>query len=181
LQGSNRNLQQNKKEKPMPYWVKCVLIGFWGGLTMSAMGYIAYLLNFSAYGPALVLSPWALGDWTNETASQIVGIFALALLSILAALVYKVLLAQWYSMWVGVAYGIVIWFVVFYVFNPMFPKLEPLGDLDQNTLVTTFCIYLLYGLFIGYSVCFEYHELNSPSHEDGNQQNHGKQANKREA
>ncbi|HEX6922558.1 MAG TPA: YqhR family membrane protein [Bacillales bacterium] len=165
MQGQDRKLQQDNKPKPMSYGTKCVLIGFWGGLICGVIGFIAYLLNFTAFGPALALAPWALGDWKNELLGQIVGIFAIALLSILTSLVYKVILARWYTMWLGVVYGAVIWFVIFYVLNPIFPGLKSIADFDKNTLISSICLYIFYGLFIGYSVSFEYHELNNPNGE----------------
>ncbi|HEX7065089.1 MAG TPA: YqhR family membrane protein [Bacillales bacterium] len=162
MQDQDRKIKQDNKQKPQSFTSKCVLIGFWGGLICGVISYIAYLLNFTALGPALILKPWVLGDWKHELLGQIVGIFAIALLSILTALVYKMILARWYTMWVGICYGVVLWFVVFYVLNPIFPGLKSIADFDKNTLVTTICLYILYGLFIGYSVSFEYHELNQP-------------------
>lgn len=169
MQGSDRKIQQDNRKRPVSFTVKCVVIGFWGGLIMSAIGYFAYLLNFTTFGPALVLAPLALGSWKTETTGQIVGIFVVALLSILTALVYKFALARWYTMWVGVVYGAVIWFIVFYVLNSIFPSLEPFDEFNTNTLVTTMCLYILYGLFIGYSICFDYHQLNTPSEGESNQ------------
>ncbi|HEU5141170.1 MAG TPA: YqhR family membrane protein [Bacillales bacterium] len=162
MQGQDRNIKQDNKQKPISFTSKCMLIGFWGGLICGVIGYIAYLMNFTVFGPALVLKPWALGEWKHELLGQIVGIFAIALLSILTSLIYKVILERWYTMWVGVIYGVVLWFVVFYLLNPIFPDMKSIADFDKNTLVTTICIYILYGLFIGYSVSFEYHELNQP-------------------
>ncbi|HET7579742.1 MAG TPA: YqhR family membrane protein [Bacillales bacterium] len=166
MQGEDRKIHQDNKKKPTSYTSKCVVIGFWGGLISSFIGYLAYLLNFTTFGPALVLTPWQLGDWKDDPIGQVVAIFAIAVVSIVTALVYKVLLERLYSMWVSVGYGIVIWLFVFYVLNPIFPKLEPITEFDQNTLVTTLCLYILYGLFIGYSISFEYHELNRPQKSD---------------
>ncbi|MFP3489296.1 YqhR family membrane protein, partial [Staphylococcus sp. SIMBA_130] len=41
---------------------------------------------------------------------------------------------------------------------PMFIDLPTITKLDRNTVITTICLYLLYGVFIGYSISFEYHE-----------------------
>lgn len=49
----------------------------------------------------------------------------------------------------------------FYVFNPIFPDVKQVQDLQQSTIVTTFCLYILYGMFVGYSISFEYNELTS--------------------
>ena len=70
-------------------------------------------------------------------------------------------LKQVRGMWAGIVYGAVLWAVVFYLFNPMFPDVQTVAELKRETIVTTLCIYLLYGLFVGYSISFEYNELNS--------------------
>ena len=53
------------------------------------------------------------------------------------------------------------WLLVFFVFNPIFPEVRTVTELTSDTIITTICIYLLYGLFVGYSISFEYNELNS--------------------
>jgi hypothetical protein len=45
------------------------------------------------------------------------------------------------------------------VLNPIFPDMKPFLDLSRNTVITSVCIYLVYGLFIGYSINYEY-EIN---------------------
>lgn len=159
---SSRNIQQNNRKRPLSFTTKCVWIGFWGGLIVSTFGYFGYLLNFTSFGPALVLSPLS-----SDTApsGQIAGIFIISVLSIFVALVYKWVLAKLYSMWIGVLYGAAIWCIIFFLARPIFPHLKPVGEWDENTFVTIVCLYILYGLFIGYSICFEYNELNTPGQE----------------
>lgn len=48
-----------------------------------------------------------------------------------------------------------------FVFNPIFQDVRAVTELKSDTIITTICIYLLYGLFVGYSISFEYNELNS--------------------
>lgn len=52
-------------------------------------------------------------------------------------------------------------YAVFFVFNPIFQDVRAVTELKSDTIITTICIYLLYGLFVGYSISFEYNELNS--------------------
>lgn len=168
MQGANRNIQQDNKERPKSFMSKCVDIGFWGGLIMSTIGYAAYLLNFTDFGPALIFTPLGV-SWQDDALGQVAGIVAIALLSILVALVYKMFFATWYTMWVGAIYGVVIWLCVFFLLNPLFPELGPVTEFDQNTFVTTICLYILYGVFTGYSICFEYNEFNTPPENNINQ------------
>lgn len=161
----NKKLAQNDKETPLSFNAKVAVIGFYGGLIWGIIGYLIYLLNFTKYGPALFLNPWALGDWKSKTLGQFISIVLIALLSILVAYGYRFTLAKFKNVWVAIGYGIVLWLIVFYVLNPIFPDLEPITELDKNTLVTTLCLYILYGLFIGFSVSFEYHEFQQSKKE----------------
>lgn len=156
---NQQSLEQNQKDDPMSYNAKVATIGVVGGLLWSTLGYIAFFFNFARIGPALVLMPWALGNWKNGYIGQIVGIVVIALLSILVAFIYKLLLEKVNSMWAGAVYGIILWLIVFYLLNPIFPGLKSVANLDSNTIITTLCLYLLYGVFIGYSISFEYQEL----------------------
>ncbi|MCT8138684.1 hypothetical protein H1D32_13610 [Anaerobacillus sp. CMMVII] len=133
-------------------------IGFFGGLIWSFVGYLAFFFNFIRVGPALVLMPWALGDWKNGYIGQLVGIVVIAILSIAVAFLYRFILARFNSIWPGLAFGAGLWLLVFYFLNPIFPGLKSLANLDLNTIVTSFCIYILYGLFIGYSISYEFSE-----------------------
>lgn len=151
-------LEQNQREEPEPFLKKVMTIGFFGGLIWSLVGYITYLLQFTDVGPSLVLQPWALGDWKNETLGQWMGILAISLLSILVALFYKTFLVKVKHISGGILFGVALWFLVFYALQPIFPDLDPMTELDTNTVVTTLCTYILYGIFIGYSIAFEYDE-----------------------
>jgi hypothetical protein len=49
-------LEQNKQEPQSSFLGRVAGIGFFGGLIWSAFGFIAYYLNFTKVGPALVLA-----------------------------------------------------------------------------------------------------------------------------
>src|SRR5690554_944002 len=102
--------------------------------------------------------PWALGDWKNGWMGHLVGIGFISIVSIAAAFLYRLIFAKIYKIWPGLLFGLILWFAIFWLFNPMFPGLKPFQQLDLNTLITTGCLYLLWGLFIGYSISYEYHE-----------------------
>jgi Conserved membrane protein YqhR len=154
----NEQLEQNKQEQPLSFTSKIVTIGIAGGLFWGLIGYLTYLFKFTKIPPSLILSPWALGEWKNEQLGQWIGILSIGLVSILVAFLYKITLVKINNMLAGLAYGVVLWIIVFYLLNPMFIDLPTITKLDRNTVITTICLYLLYGVFIGYSISFEYHE-----------------------
>ncbi|WP_059103275.1 YqhR family membrane protein [Shouchella shacheensis] len=152
---SNRDIKQQKQ---MNFPIKVALIGFFGGLFWSLIGYFSYYFSFTKIGPAFVLMPWALGEWKTGHLGQVLGVLVLAILSIAVAFLYKFCFQKINSMWVGVGVGILLWIIVFYIINPFVPQLKPVQSYDWHTLVTSLCLYVLYGLFIGYSISYEYAE-----------------------
>jgi hypothetical protein len=173
-----QKMEQNQKEQPMSFWAKAAVIGFCGGFFWSLIGYIVYILNFSKVGPALVLSPWVLGEWKTQTLGQLIGIVVIAFLSIIAALIYKAVFAKLKGIWAPIIFGLVLWFLVFYLLKPIFPNLESMKEMGWNTIITTLCFYILYGLFVGYSISFDYHEnQNQNQTQQGGQSENSQGAN----
>ncbi|MFC7370434.1 YqhR family membrane protein [Fictibacillus iocasae] len=154
-------LEQNKREEPVSFAGRVAGVGFFGGLFWPLLGYMAYYLNFTKVGPALILAPWAFGEWKNGWLGQVIGILAISIVSIGVAFAYRFTLARLKGMVPAILFGAALWALVFYLLRPMFPDLEPVSQLGINTISTTLCLYILYGLFIGYSISFEYEERHS--------------------
>ncbi|RKL68759.1 hypothetical protein CR203_01550 [Salipaludibacillus neizhouensis] len=151
-------LEQNEQEASQSFISTVAVIGFVGGALWSLVAYFAYTFKFIPFGPAVILEPWALGDWKTGTLGQWLGILAIAIISIGVAFLYRVLLAKFNSIWPGIVFGFVLWLVVFVVLHPLFNTIDPITEMNRNTLTTSISLYVVYGLFIGYSVSYEYHE-----------------------
>ncbi|MGG3889215.1 YqhR family membrane protein [Metabacillus fastidiosus] len=154
------NHKETKNEQKTSLVGKVAVIGFAGGVFFGLLAYLAYILNLTEISPNLILQPFILGQWKNGTMGNIIGIIVLGILSIGAAFVYYVLLKRFKSMYIGILFGLLLFGLVFFVLNPIFPNLKSVAELQRSTIVTTVCIYILYGLFVGYSISFEYNELN---------------------
>lgn len=150
---------QEKKEKLPSFMNKAIVIGISAGVLFGILSYIAYVLNLSEIRANLILEPWTFGEWKHHIIGHIIGIILLAIISIPVALIYYALLRKFESMWVGAAYGVILWGFVFFLLNPIFPNLKEITDLSKDTIITSFCFYLLYGIFIGYSISYEESEL----------------------
>ncbi|MCA1030702.1 hypothetical protein LCL95_06540 [Bacillus timonensis] len=159
-QKQDQKLEQNKKEQPMSFLAKVIVTGLFGGIFWSLLAYFSYIFSFTEISPNLVLQPWAVGDWKDGTLGQFIGISIIGLLSIGVALIYYAFLKKFQSIWAGIFFGVALWAIVFYVLNPIFPDLKSVAELERNTIITTICFYVLYGVFIGYSISFEASEMN---------------------
>ncbi|MFD1736424.1 YqhR family membrane protein [Bacillus salitolerans] len=162
-----KKLEQNKKEEPMSPATRTALTGFFGGVFWSFIGYMTYLFHFTKIPPNVILDPWAVGDWKDGTLGQFISIFIYGLLSILVAFAYHMTLRRLDKFWISILFGLVLWGIVFIILNPIFANIEPIQEMDRNTLVTTLCLYTLLGTFIAYSISYEYTELklqNEPNY-----------------
>jgi hypothetical protein len=154
-QTKNSQLEQNQKEEPMSLIMKVIITGFFGGVFWSFLGYCAYTFNFTEISPNMILLPWAVGDWKYGRLGNYISIFLIGILSILVALVYYALFKNMKSIWAGVVYGVALWALIFYVLNPLFLNFHSVAELKRDTIITTICLYILYGVFVGYSISFE--------------------------
>ncbi|MDQ0156421.1 YqhR family membrane protein [Robertmurraya andreesenii] len=154
----NAKLEQNQKEKPMSLLTMTLWTGFIGGLLWGGIGYLAYVFNFTEIHPNVVLEPWALGAWKKQWLGTVISIIVIGVFSIVAALIYYVALKKIKSIFAGIGYGIALFFLVFLVLNPIFPSMEPIRQLDRDTIITSICLYVLYGTFIGFSISYEFEE-----------------------
>ncbi|KZZ86266.1 MULTISPECIES: YqhR family membrane protein [Bacillaceae] len=133
--------------------------GFAGGLIWSVMAFIASYFKLSEISPNMILQPVSAGAWKDGTAGNIVSICLISVISIGVAFVYYAILRRIHTIWAGIGFGIALWGFVFVLLTPLFPVLKPITDLDSNTVVTTLCIYILYGTFVGYSISYDYSEV----------------------
>ncbi|KUP06187.1 hypothetical protein Q73_09160 [Bacillus coahuilensis m2-6] len=165
----NEKLEQNQKEKPLSFLSVVALTGFIGGLFWSSLGFICYMFHFTKLDPRIIFEPWAVGDWKSTWLGIVLSIVAYGIVSIGVAYVYYAVLRRFKSMWVGVLYGLGLFLVVFLVLHPLFKSMNPLFETDANTLITSICLYSLYGLFVGYSISYEENELRKPHNKDKEQ------------
>jgi hypothetical protein len=158
----NRKLEKNRDpESPNLILGRVVSTGFIGGTALSIIGAFFHFFHFSEIRPNMLLQPFILGAWKDKLLGTFISILLIGILSIGAALLYYAFLRKIKGMWAGLVYGAVLWGIVFFLFNPIFPDLSPIYELKSETIVSSFCLYLLFGLFVGYSISFEHNELNS--------------------
>lgn len=158
--------EQNRHPKTMSFMTLVILTGFIGGIFWSGLGFLAYLINLTDVHPNAILEPWTIGNWKEGWIGTIISIILIGLVSILAALIYYALLRKFLSILVGIVYGVILFLLVFGILNPLFPGISPLQELSQNTIITSICLYILFGLFVGYTISYEESEINYKKERD---------------
>ncbi|WP_067836853.1 YqhR family membrane protein [Amphibacillus sediminis] len=146
-----------KSETSHTLFFRVCSTGFFGGLFWSGIGTICAFLNFTDVSPAtLMLKPWLDSEWSKGWSGEIVSVFMISVLSIPLALVYYLFFRRLTGLMPGFLYGVAIWLIIFLGLSRWNRHIPRLIELDQNTLVTTLCLMILYGVFIGYTIYYDY-------------------------
>jgi|SRR5690625_1958090 len=156
----NKQLAEKKDGNRLLLY-RSLLTGFVGGILSGTLGVFMYYFNFSELTPrTYVLRVWLKKDWTSGWIGDLLSIFIIGLLSIFVALTYYIFLKRTYSLWLSGIYGLVLWLLIFIVIHPLYKDVQKAFDLSQDTIISTICLFIIYGIFIGYSISYDYHETN---------------------
>ncbi|MFS0672787.1 YqhR family membrane protein [Ornithinibacillus sp. 179-J 7C1 HS] len=155
----DKKLEQNKQEESSTFLGRSLLTGFIGGIIASLLGLFMYYFNFmEVSAKSFLLRSWTTARWTDTWLGELVTIVLIGIISIGVALIYYGVFKKIYSIWMGVVYGIILWAIVFFVLQPIFVNVPSVSELELKSIISTICLYILYGTFIGYSISFDYHD-----------------------
>jgi uncharacterized membrane protein YagU involved in acid resistance len=130
-------------------------IGIAAGILFGGLDYLAYFLQLTNWGPSLLVRPLVNPDNVHDWQSQLFGIVVGIGFSVLISLLYAHTLVRWQSPWTGMGFGVVLWVICYVILFPLGGWGVPLSKWGLETNITEFCAFLLYGLFIGYSLSAE--------------------------
>ncbi len=142
-------------------WTFAVHIGFFAGLIWGLVKIFFYYFEFTKVEPAFFMSTWYVDRYLNTWTGHVVGLFWIVVGSIAAALVYTALFRKFPGPWPGVLYGLAWWAVLYTWVGPWTASFESLYTLDRNSFWTDLSIFVLWGVFIGYSISFEFTDEQS--------------------
>lgn len=155
-----KDSHSEKQDNLSGIFSKALLTGFIGGLLWSAFGVIMYYFKFSEVGPkSFLLRSWLTAEWTNGWLGDVLSILLAGFISLLPAVIYFAVFKKINSMLVGILYGVILWGLIFYVLHPLFSNVPQLTDLQFKSVVSSICLFVLYGAFIGYAISFDYHNM----------------------
>ncbi|TDQ41660.1 YqhR family membrane protein [Aureibacillus halotolerans] len=141
-----------------PYYMRVLSIGWYGGLMFTLFGWIASQFSFTSNGPQSFLAEITSQGWGATWLGVVVSFLVLSMVSIVIAFCYHVLLKKRKGIVSGACYGLVIWLLLYAVLGPILPGVPVLTTMSLDDFVTTACLFLVYGVFIGYSISYEYSE-----------------------
>lgn len=165
-QGQNEKQKQQgqgnvQDQGPSPDYAKGSLnfnkiasIGFFGGIFWSTVSLVLSFFDFTQIGPRFVLERVPLGNWANNYIEVLLSIFSIGIISIVIAFVYYFIGKKFTGVLPGVFYGLLLWVIVFLLIGKIAFDLKPIKEYSTDTMVTSICLFILYGTFISYSVSF---------------------------
>lgn len=139
---------------------KSIVIGISGGIIWSAIFVLLHYFNMIEVDPVLPLELIFGGaGWTETVYARLLMVTCIGILSIFVAMLYFVSLKSIESWMAGALYGIIIWVIIFILIPLLFGKLDYFSEHTIHSNIAVICICLLYGIFIGYSISFDYKNL----------------------
>ncbi|MBM7650448.1 putative permease [Bacillus ectoiniformans] len=149
--------QSKNNSKDSDFSTKSVaMIGLYGGLFFAGFAEFAWFFHFIELNPNQILKPLQQPMLEKGWLRIVAALAAYAIISLGIALLYYALFRKRKSMWAGILFGFVLWILLFLAFNPLLPRLPHWRKMETDTLVTTLSLFILYGLFIGYSISYAY-------------------------
>lgn len=136
-------------------WLFAAKIGLYGGFIWGGMYIIAYFLGFTKVIPGFLVEPFFKHDFLASWTGHMIGWLGFFVLTLVASFVYTALFRKVKGPWLGFGYGLAWWALLFGL-GPFLKMMKPIYKLDLDTLITTACIFIIWGSFIGYTITIEF-------------------------
>ncbi|MCD1260667.1 hypothetical protein B5M42_017845 [Paenibacillus athensensis] len=136
-------------------------IGFFAGLIWGALKIVEHYLKFTDIVVGLFVEPFYRHDYLSNWQGVLIGWAAFIGFSVVAAFLYAVTMWKLPGPWWGLGYGAFWWAVIYLFVGPLAGMVYWINAYDWNTILTDGCLFLLWGMFIGYSIAVEYTDERS--------------------
>ncbi|MDR0267060.1 YqhR family membrane protein [Paenibacillus sp.] len=131
-------------------------VGFFSGLIWGAIHWLFYVLHFTKVIPGFLGEPFLKHSYLISGRGQFAGWLLFIVFSMIASVIFVLLFRKLKGPWPGIVYGVVWWCIIFAMVGPELHMFKQLNQMGWDTIVSEFCLFLLWGLFIGYTTAFEF-------------------------
>ncbi|MEK3881568.1 YqhR family membrane protein [Paenibacillus sp. PL2-23] len=154
-QAGSKSHDKEKRHRTSP-WLFPMRIGLFAGLFFGVLRWICYEMNFTRVIPGFLLDNFLDQAFLLTGWGILISIIGFMVFSVLMALLYKVILGKLKGPWAGIFYGLAWWAIIFAAVGPLLGMTGWLNEIGWNTIFTEACIFTIWGLFIGFSIAFEF-------------------------
>lgn len=139
-------------------WTFALNTGLFAGLLWGGIRIVEYYLKFTKVHPTFLIKPWSNPTFNQTNWGYLTGWAAFIVFSLVASLLYTLLFRKVKGPWTGLIYGFA-WYVLLYIaVGPRTGMMKPIGKIDWNSLITDGSLFLLWGMFIGYTIAYEFND-----------------------
>ncbi|MGF7048572.1 hypothetical protein J2T13_003080 [Paenibacillus sp. DS2015] len=131
-------------------------LGFFAGIIWGAVHWLCYSLKFTMIIPAFLAEPFFKHVFLKTGAGHLIGWLFFIFMSIIATIIYVLIFRKMKGPWPGLAYGVLWWIILFVAVGPFIDLVKPITVQTIDSIITEFCLFMLWGLFIGYTVAMEF-------------------------
>lgn len=145
---------------------RALLTGFIGGIVWCTITLVLNYFKIIDISPRVYLKWLKLSDkWLKTVYGIIFTIGLYGILSIGIAYIYYLFFKKIEGLIIGIAYGIGLFVIVFIIIPQINSHIPNIFLMSTRSITTSVCLFLLYGLFIGYSISFDFKQMQVDSGE----------------
>jgi len=144
------------KQKKIPGVAFSLYIGIFAGIIWGVLKISEYRLKFTNIAVGFLIKPFFTKVFLDTWIGLLLGEAVFILFSMMAAVVYYTFLRKAKGPYYGISYGISWWLLLYLLVGPLCGMMSPLYNMNLTSTITDGCLFILWGLFIGYSIAFEY-------------------------
>ncbi|PKR78971.1 hypothetical protein CEY16_04240 [Halalkalibacillus sediminis] len=149
---------KNGQEKKSSILKKSLFAGVIAGLLFGSLSTLGYYLSFSEVSHAsFIVRSYFTEPWTQDFIAELVSLGVVAIISLLPAVIYYFTMRNLHGIFPGVFMGALLWVLFFVLLPPFFSAVPSIQNMNSDTIATTFCQFILYGTFIGFTITYESH------------------------
>lgn len=137
-------------------WRFILNLGFFAGLIWGLVKILLYYLGFTKVIPAFLVEPMLSHDVITSWVGHLIGLLSFIIFSMIAAIIYLLLFNKVKGPWLGMLYGLIWWALLYLIIGPPLGMMKKITKLDGNSMTSDICLFILWGVFIGYSVALEF-------------------------
>ncbi|MDF2720422.1 MAG: hypothetical protein K0Q59_97 [Paenibacillus sp.] len=137
-------------------WSFGLQTGFFAGLIWGAVKALEAYLHFTEIPAQFMAKPFLAPSFVKSVAGFWMGWLVFIVFSIVASLLYALVLRKVRGPWTGLCYGAAWWVLIYLLVGPSTGMMKWINRYEWNTIITDVCLFLVWGLFIGFSIAFEF-------------------------
>ena|SRR5690625_10623 len=139
---------------------RSLLTGFLGGIFWCMITLVLHYFNIIDVSPYDYLKWFKLSEkWLKTFAGVVFTILIYGIISIGIAYLYYLFFKKIEGLLIGIVYGLMLFVFVLIIIPQINSHVPNILLMSYRSITTSICLFILYGLFIGYSISFDYKQM----------------------